>query len=161
VLRPDVTGISVGAVPGFLFAFGVGSVFGTWLAGRLADWNVEWAVLIGFATMVATLVLFFLTAELVVPAVVLVFVVGGLGSVLAINLQMRLMHAAGDAQMLGAALNHSALNIANGLGAWVGSVVIAAGYGYRAPSLVGAALAVGGLIIFAVGLALSRGEERA
>ena len=157
----DVTGLSVGAVPGFLFAFGVGSVAGTWLAGRLADWNVERAVLIGFATMIATLVLFFLTAELVVPAAALVFVVGGLGSVLAINLQMRLMHAAGDAQMLGAALNHSALNIANGLGAWVGSVVIAAGYGYRAPSLVGAALAVGGLLIFAVGLVQSRRDDGA
>ena len=84
-----------------------------------------------------------------------------LGSVLAINLQMRLMHAAGDAQMLGAALNHSALNIANGLGAWVGSVVIAAGYGYRAPSLVGAALAVGGLVIFAVGLVHSRRDDGA
>jgi DHA1 family inner membrane transport protein len=157
----DVTDLSVGAVPGFLFAFGVGSVSGTWLAGRLADWNVERAVLIGFITMIATLVAFFFTAELVVPAVFLVFVVGGLGSVLAINLQMRLMHAAGDAQMLGAALNHSALNIANGLGAWVGSVVIAAGLGYRAPSLVGAALAVGGLFIFAVGLAQSRRDDGA
>ena len=157
----DVTQLSVGAVPGFLFAFGVGSVAGTWLAGRLADWNVERAVLIGFATMIATLVVFSLTAGLVVPAVALVFVVGGLGSVLAINLQIRLMHVAGDAQMLGAALNHSALNIANGLGAWFGSIVIAAGYGYRAPSLVGAALAVGGVAIFGVGLARSRGADRA
>ena len=94
----DVTGLSVGAVPGFLFAFGVGSVSGTWLAGRLADWNVERSVIIGFATMIATLVAFFFTAEMVVPAVFLVFAVGGLGSVLAINLQMRLMHAAGDAR---------------------------------------------------------------
>ena len=152
----DVTQLSSGAVPGFLLAFGVGGVAGTWLAGRLADWDVERAVLIGFAALVATLVLFTFAAGLAVPAVVLVFVVGGLGSVLAINLQLRLMHAAGDAQMLGAALNHSALNIANGLGAWLGSVVIAAGHGYRAPSLVGAALAVGGLLIFGVGLAQSR-----
>jgi DHA1 family inner membrane transport protein len=156
----DVTGLSVGAVPGFLFAFGVGSVSGTWLAGRLADWNVERSVIIGFAAMIGTLVVFFFTAGLVVPAVFLVFLVGALGSVLAINLQMRLMHAAGDAQMLGAALNHSALNIANGLGAWVGSVVIAAGYGYRAPSLVGAALAVGGLVVFAVGLASPSAASR-
>jgi DHA1 family inner membrane transport protein len=76
--------------------------------------------------------------------------------VLAINLQLRLMHAAGDAQMLGAALNHSALNIANGVGAWLGSVVITAGLGYRAPSLVGAGLALAGLAIFAVGIAQAR-----
>jgi len=101
-------------------------------------------------------VVFTFAAGLPVPAMALVFVVGGLGSVLAINLQLRLMHVAGDAQMLGAALNHSALNVANGLGAWIGSVVIAAGHGYRAPSLAGAALAVGGLLIFGVGLARSR-----
>ncbi len=89
-----------------------------------------------------------------VPAVlwVLVLLVGVLGSVLAINFQLRLMHVAGDAQMLGAALNHSALNIANGLGAWLGAVVISAGHGYRAPSLVGAGLAVVGLAVFLVGL---------
>jgi DHA1 family inner membrane transport protein len=155
-LVTDVTDLSRGAIPAFVFAFGVGSVAGTWLAGRFADWNVERSVLSGFAVLVATLVAFSFAAGLAVPAFVLVMVVGALGSVLAINLQIRLMHVAGDAQMLGAALNHSALNIANGLGAWFGSIVIAAGYGYRAPSLVGAALAVGGLVIFAVGIARSR-----
>ena len=155
----DVTDLSRGAIPAFVFAFGVGSVAGTWLAGRLADWDVERSILAGFAVLVATLVAFALAAGIAAPAFALVMIVGALGSVLAINLQVRLMHVAGDAQMLGAALNHSALNIANGLGAWVGSVVIAAGFGYRAPSLVGAALAVGGLLIFAVGLAQSRARD--
>ncbi len=157
----DVTDLSRGAIPGFLFAFGVGSVAGTWLAGRLADWNVERSILGGFAVLGITSIVFSATAGLAIPAAVLVFVVGVLGSVLAITLQVRLMHAAGDAQMLGAALNHSALNVANGLGAWAGAVVISAGYGYRAPSLVGAALAVGGLVIFAVGLGQSRRTSRA
>ena len=72
-----------------------------------------------------------------------VFLVSVGASALAICLQMRLMETAGDAQMLGAALNHSALNLANALGAWLGGLVIAAGLGYRAPSAVGAGLAVG------------------
>ena len=59
---------------------------------------------------------------------------------------MRLMETAGEAQMLGAALNHSALNLANALGAWLGGLVIAAGLGYRAPSVVGAGLAAAGLV---------------
>ncbi len=54
----DVTDLSRGAIPAFVFAFGVGSVAGTWLAGRLADWNVERAVLAGFAVLMATLVAF-------------------------------------------------------------------------------------------------------
>ena len=50
-------------------------------------------------------------------------------SVLVVNLQLRLMAVAGEAQTLGAAMNHSSLNIGNALGAWVGGLVIAAGLG--------------------------------
>jgi DHA1 family inner membrane transport protein len=152
----EETGLGAGSVPWFLLAFGIGSVLGTWLAGRLADWDVERSVVGGFAVSVVTLLLVALGAGSAAATLVLMLVVGMLGSVLAVNLQLRLMHVAGDAEMLGAALNHSALNVANGLGAWLGSVVIAAGYGYRVPSVVGAGLAAGGLVIFLAGLALQR-----
>jgi DHA1 family inner membrane transport protein len=152
----DVTGLSRHAIPAFLLAFGVGSVTGTWLAGRLADWNVSRTVVGAFVASIVVLVMFFALSPHAAPTLVLVFAVGGLGSLLAINLQLRLMHAAGDAQMLGAALNHSALNIANGAGAWLGAVVISAGLGYRAPRLVGAGLALAGLAVFAAGIAHGR-----
>ena len=152
----DVTGLSRGTIPGFLLAFGLGSVIGTWLAGRLADWNVNRSVVASFLASIVVLVLFFLLSPYAVPTLLLVFAVGVLGSVLAINLQLRLMHAAGDAQMLGAALNHSALNTANGLGAWLGAVVISDGLGYRAPSLLGAGLALAGLLVFGIGVLVER-----
>jgi len=44
-------------------------------------------------------------------------------------------------------MNHSALNIGNSLGAFLGGMVIAAGWGFVAPSWTGAALAVAGLVI--------------
>ncbi|NUR07173.1 MAG: MFS transporter [Nocardioidaceae bacterium] len=157
----DVTDLSRAAIPGFLLAFGVGSVVGTMLAGRLGDWNIERTVLGGFVATLVILPLFAWLAPYAVPAVVGVFLIGILGGVLSLNLTLRLMSAAGDAQMLGAALNHSALNVANGLGAWLGSVVIAAGLGYRAPSLVGAALALAGLAVFALGLTVDRRTRRA
>lgn len=157
----EVTDLSRGAIPGFLLAFGVGSVIGTWVAGRLADWDVNRTVVAGFLGSIVVLVAFFMFAPYAVPTVLLVFAVGVLGSVLAINLQLRLMHAAGDAQMLGAALNHSALNMANGLGAWLGSIVIADGLGYRAPTLLGAGLALAGLAVFTLGRSFERrGEVR-
>ena len=56
-----------------------------------------------------------------------------MGSVLVVNLQLRLMDVAGDAQTLGAAMNHASLNVANALGAWLGGLVIAAGWGLRRP----------------------------
>jgi DHA1 family inner membrane transport protein len=152
-LVTDVGGVGESSIPWFLLAFGIGSVLGSWLAGRLADWNVERSVLGGFSIAIVVLLLVAGLSGVPVLLWVLVGLVGVLGSVLAINLQLRLMHVAGDAQMLGAALNHSALNVANGLGAWLGAVVIAAGHGYRTPSLVGAGLALAGLLVFAVGLA--------
>jgi DHA1 family inner membrane transport protein len=151
-LVTDVAGLSRSAIPWFLLAFGIGSVVGAWLAGRLADWDVERSVLGGFVATIVVLLLIVTLAGVPVALWLLVMGVGVLGSVVAINLQLRLMHTAGDAQMLGAALNHSSLNVANGLGAWLGSIVIAAGHGYRAPSLVGAGLAALGLVVFAGGL---------
>lgn len=160
-LVTDEAGLGEGAVPLFLLAFGVGSVGGTWIAGRMADWDVERSVVLGFVATAVTLVLVVPLAGVPVALAVLSFAIGGLGSVVAINLQVRLMHEAGDAEMLGAALNHSALNVGNGLGAWFGSIVIAGGYGYRAPSLVGAGLAVLGVLIFVVGGRVVRAREAA
>ena len=51
------------------------------------------------------------------------------------------------AETLGAALNHSGLNVANALGAYLGGLVVTAGYGYPATALVGVALALVGLLV--------------
>jgi DHA1 family inner membrane transport protein len=71
-------------------------------------------------------------------------------------LQTRLMDVAHEGQSLAAALNHSTLNIANALGAWLGSLVLGAGLGYEWPSRVGAALAVLGVGIALVSALLER-----
>jgi DHA1 family inner membrane transport protein len=73
-----------------------------------------------------------------------------------VNLQLRLMTVAGDAQTLGAAMNHSSLNVGNALGAWIGGLVIAAGWGYRAPALVGVGLALAGLLILSISATVAR-----
>ncbi len=70
------------------------------------------------------------------------------------------MVEAGEAQSLAASLNHSALNLGNALGAWLGGLVIAAGLGYTSPALVGAALAAGGLAVISASLLLERRTAR-
>ena len=74
----------------------------------------------------------------------------GTGFALVPALQTRLMDVAADAQTLAAALNHSAFNIANALGAWLGGLSIAAGYGWTSTGWVGALLAAAGVIVFAI-----------
>lgn len=157
-----VVGLPRAAIAWFLLLYGLGSVLGSWLAGRLADIDVSITVIGGFIALAAATAAFAALSWLWPLAAVLVFAIGAIGSVIAITLQIRLMESAGDAEMLGAALNHSALNIGNGLGAWLGSVVIAAGFGYRAPSLVGAGLALAGVLVFSLGLMVGRrGEDQA
>jgi DHA1 family inner membrane transport protein len=160
-LLTDVAGAPKSFVPVALLVFGVGMIVGTALGGRLADRALFPSLLGGVAAMG----LFLLTAVAVAgrPGVLLValFLVASASSVLAVCLQLRLMEVAGDAQMLGAALNHSALNLANALGAWLGGLVIAAGYGYRAPSAVGAGLAVLGLGFLLASAVLRRRESAA
>ena len=143
----EVGGLSESAVPIFLLAFGLGMVAGTWLAGELADWSVFGSLLGSALGSGISMLLFWLAAPHGWWTLPVVFLITALGSVLVVNLQLRLMDVAGEAQTLGAAMNHASLNIANALGAWLGSVVIAAGYGYRAPALVGAGLSVAGIAV--------------
>jgi MFS transporter, DHA1 family, inner membrane transport protein len=156
----DVTGVAAAAIPLFLLAYGLGGTLGTFVGGAMADWSVLRSLVVGSVGMGVSLALFTVTAHQALAAGVTVFLIAMLGSVLVVNLQMRLMHVAGDAQTLGAAMNHASLNAANALGAWLGGLVIAAGWGLSAPSWVGAALSLGGLLVLAVSVALHRRDVR-
>jgi MFS transporter, DHA1 family, inner membrane transport protein len=155
-LATDVAGVSRDAIPWVLLTYGFGGVVGTALGGRLADvalFRSLYGAEIAIGLVLASVLL---TASSPVGLFVTFFLLALTASVLVVCLQMRLMAVAGDAQMLGAALNHSALNAANALGAWLGGAVIAAGFGYRAPAAVGAVLAAGGLAFLTASAALRR-----
>ncbi len=155
-----VSGFEVGAVPIALALFGVGMTVGTEIGGRLADWSVVRTIFLGMGTTALVLLSFTLTAHDPYTAAVTVLLIGGSGSLCLPALQTRLMDVAGDAQVLAAAGNHSALNVANALGALLGGAVISAGYGYTAPAVVGTLLAVGGLAVMAGSVALERSTAR-
>ena len=152
----EVTGQPRGMIPFFLLAFGVGAVAGTIAGGRLADWSVLRALVASGTAMGVGLAIFSFTSAALWPGLLTVFFVSAAGGVLTINLQLRLMHVAGDARTIGAALNHSSLNIANALGAWLGGLVIAAGWGYTATGWVGVALSAAGLLLLAWSVLLHR-----
>ncbi len=150
----DVGGLSDSAVPVFLLVFGLGMVAGTWLAGELADWSILRSLLGSSLGLGVVLLAFAALAPAGWWALVPAFAITVVGSVLVVNLQLRLMDVAGDAKTLGAAMNHASLNLANALGAWLGGLVIAAGYGYRSTALVGVALSVAGFLVMAVSAAV-------
>ncbi len=156
----DVAGLGEGRVPLYLLAMGLGMVVGTPLGGRLADWSIFRSLLVSSVAMVAILVAFTFTSEYFLPGLTTVFLLTVAGSVLVTNLQMRLMQVAGNAQTIGAAMNHASLNVANALGAWLGGVVVAAGFGYTSTAWVGAALSFAGLLVLLASATLHRRTTR-
>ncbi|MDO3635485.1 MFS transporter [Mycolicibacterium arseniciresistens] len=152
----DVAGLSRGLVPLALMMFGLGMVVGNFVGGWAADRSVIRALYASIGTLAVVLALFVAAAHHPVTALIGLFAVGAAGSAVAPALQTRLMDVAHGAQSLAAALNHSALNIANATGAWVGGLVIAGGYGYTAPAAAGAAMAVAGLVVLTLSVALGR-----
>lgn len=143
-----------------LMVYGVGSVCGTWFGGRLADRNLEFGIL--FALIMISLVLtgFYFSSVFPVLGTINFGLIGFFGSALIPSLQIRLMDVAGRAQTLAAALNHSALNLANASGAALGGVVIAAGFSYSAPALAGTGLALAAIVVWVPTYLLRRRATR-
>jgi MFS transporter, DHA1 family, inner membrane transport protein len=154
----DVAGIRESIVPFVLCVFGTGMIIGNLVGSRLADSALLptiGGVLIWNAIVLGLLIF---TAGHAWLAVINVLLIGtGFAHVPA--LQTRLMDVAADAQTLAAALNHSAFNVANALGAWVGGLTIAAGYGWTSTGWVGTLFALGGVGVFTMSL-LSDGALR-
>lgn len=160
-IKPILTeagGIPIGWVPLVLALFGAGMVAGNLIGARFADRSLTRAIA-GLMVWNAVVLLGFVFS--VVHPLLLVGNVLLLGTLVAIApaLQIRLMDVAGEAQTLAAALNHSAFNLANALGAWIGGAAIAAGLGWTSPGWVGALLALAGMAVFALAVALGRRER--
>ncbi len=150
-LLTEVAGMAVDAVPLALGLFGFGMVTGNFAGSRLADKSLMKTIagLLVWNALVLSAVVF--TAPHVVAICVNVFLLGTIVAI-APALQIRLMDVAGEAQTLAAALNHSAFNTANALGAWLGGTAIAAGFGWASTSWVGTLLTFAGMAVFAASL---------
>jgi DHA1 family inner membrane transport protein len=152
----EVSGIPSTVLPVVVGLYGLGMVAGNIVGGRLADRSVMGSIYIGMLVVVAMLLVFTVAVHAPWSAMVMVFLIGASGSMLMPALQTRLLDVSPDAPSLASSLNHSALNIANALGAFLGGLVIAWGWGYVAPALVGALLAVLGLGVAALSGLLDR-----
>lgn len=146
-LLTEVSGMTEARVPLVLSVIGMGMVAGSLFGGWLADRGVMRAIFVTLALNVVALGLIPVTAPSVIAVTVNMFFVGFAALSMGAPLQTRLMDIAADAQALAAALNHSAFNIANALGAWLGGVAIAAGLGWTSTGAIGVLLALGGVAI--------------
>ncbi|MBK0063045.1 MULTISPECIES: MFS transporter [unclassified Acinetobacter] len=152
----EYTKVSIDIVPIALAIWGVGMVIGGLLAGWLADRNLNKTIVgVLISSALAFVFASFMMSQLY-TAILALFLIGltvmGLGG----TLQMRLMDVAGEAQGLAASLNHSAFNLANALGAFLGGWVLSHQMGWIAPIWVGFVLSLGGLVILLIAFAVEK-----
>ena len=146
----EVAGLSDSLIWVVLMVYGIGMTIGNAFGGWLADRNLEFGIIFALASLIIILTAFYFLSSHAIPATICFGMVAFMGSTLVPSLQLRLVHVAGDAQTLSAALNQSALNIANAAGATIGGIVVGAGLGYSAPALAGAGLAAAGCVVWAI-----------
>lgn len=157
----ELSGLASRWIPAVLAAYGLGMVVGIVVGGRLVDWSLSRSLVGSLVAVGLLLAVFTVAVREPVAASIVLFLIAVAASVQVLALQVRLMDVAEHAQTLAAALNHAALNGANALGAWLGGLAIAAGWGYVAPSWVGVGLAAAGLCVLVYALLLGRAERPA
>ncbi|UWE10029.1 MFS transporter [Actinacidiphila bryophytorum] len=155
-MMTEVTGYADGTVTVLLALFGIGMTLGALAAGPLTDRALRPTLYGSLAALAVVLVGFHYAAQSKAAAPVAVLVLGAVGFMTTTPLTMLVMNKARRAPTLASASNHSAFNLANAGGAWLGGAAISAGWGWTSPALVGAVLAVVGLAIAVVAGARDR-----
>lgn len=156
----EVANMPAGMVPIIMALFGVGMNVGNVVGSKLADIALMGTIGGMLIFNIVVMTLFSMTAASPWMLCLCTFLIGCTFAA-GPAIQTRLMDVAADGQTLAAASMHSAFNIANALGAWLGGLVITLGYGYAATGYVGAALSFVGLLVFGASLALERRSTRA
>jgi MFS transporter, DHA1 family, arabinose polymer utilization protein len=150
----EVTGFDPAAITGIMIVAGLGMAIGNFIGGRLAD---KYSPLKTTAMLLLTMVVSLLIVKWVAPfkiaAVIMTFITGAIAFAVIAPMQMLMINTAKGAEMLASSTIQASANTGNALGAYLGGLPIAAGFGYTSPQLVGAGLAFTG-VIFCIALFL-------
>ncbi|MFJ6631106.1 MFS transporter [Streptomyces sp. NPDC091376] len=159
-MMTEVAGFADSSVTWLLVLFGLGMVGGNLAGGKLADRSLMPLLYVSLGALALVLALFTFTAHNKVAAAVSIVLVGALGFATVPPLQKRVLDQASGAPTLASAVNIGAFNLGNALAAWLGGIVIAAGFGLTAPNWVGAVLAASALVLAVLSSALERRDSR-
>lgn len=155
-LLTESAGMPAGWIPAMLALFGVGSMIGITIGGRIADAHPFATLFVGLAGLVLTFAALLLAAHNPGADILLVFLLGLMGFGVNPALTSRAFYLAGNAAILAGATTTSAFNIGNTVGPWLGGSAIDAGLGYPSVGLVSAIMGIAALGSVAVAAVLRR-----
>lgn len=121
----QLVGFTDKAISPLLVLFGLGLIIGNFLGGKVADKNLRRALYITLGSLGISLLI--LSAVSISPwmTVIALALFGITGFATVPAFQMNVLNRANKAATLASALNISAFNLGNALGAWAGGLVIA------------------------------------
>lgn len=153
----DLSGFGAEAVPMLLGVYGIATVIGNIVTGRLADHYMMPILTIGLTALTAALVMFGLFVHSPAIAVISVVIVGLVGVPMNPAMATRVTRVA-DTGSIVTTIHSSVISLGVMVGSSLGGLTIDAGLGLASPLWVGALLAVLGLLSL---LPAVRGEGRA
>ncbi len=144
----QVSGFGEAAVSPILLLFGGGLIVGNLLGGRLADRNLDRALLLSLGALGVVLIAMEFLMGIRPVAAVMVGLLGAAGFATVAPLQLRILQKAeGMGQALASSLNIAAFNLGNAIGAWVGGLSIDNGPGLAHLPLVAAVFPVAAVLL--------------
>jgi MFS transporter, DHA1 family, inner membrane transport protein len=159
-MMTHVAGFGQGAITPLLVLFGLGMTAGNLIGARMADRALMPTIYVAMTCEILLAAAFYVGDRSMWIAPLFILLLPATALALLPALQNRIVSLAGGAPNLAAASIHAAFNIANSLGAWLGGIAIAAGWGYGSTNLVAAGLAAVGLVVAVTSGRLEVSERR-
>lgn len=147
-LMTDIAGVPKNNMAYIMTLAGGGMVVGNLAGGYLTDriGAAKVSIILLFSMMIALVGVFFFSASQPV-SLALTFICGGLSMSIASPVNIMMMRAAPNAEMMAAAFMQAAFNVANALGAFLGGIPLEFGLPYNYPALVGFGMTFVGLMV--------------
>ncbi len=123
-LLEQVTGFAEHSVTWILVLFGCGVTIGNIVGGKLADWKLMPSIVGLYFAVSVILTIFSFTMHSPIAAVITIFFWGMVSFAVMPGLQIRIMSLAQAAPALASTTSHSAGNLGNATGAFIGGWVI-------------------------------------
>ncbi|EIE3640115.1 MFS transporter [Staphylococcus pseudintermedius] len=154
----DVTHIPEQFISSILIVFGVGVTLGNIVGGKLADWNLNKALMSIFIIFALYFGLLYFIQFHPIIMVIGVFLFGFIGFSMSPSLQYKSTLISQEAPTLSSTLNQSAFNIGNALGAFIGGLVVST-LPIASLSLIAPLLTLIGLVFLLWSIAVEQKEQ--
>ncbi len=147
-LMINVTRFSSETVSSIMVIAGFGMFVGNIIGGKMADrLSPAKSCIVSMLAIVVCLLIDYAVASNQALTLIMTFVTGAITFTLGTPIQVLMIRTARESEMLGAAASQASFNIGNALGAFLGGLPIAAGFGLASPLLVGVIMAATGVLL--------------